>query len=78
MSAVLAVIAYVGICVLWLGIGLWIGGSPERKRRRSRRQGEVRENSQLEVTGIHHIDPSDEITKPHRRSRHDKDRDGHS
>jgi len=64
MTALLAVICAlnVGAVVLaWLALCRW------RIRRRTRRLDALDKGSQLETTGIHHIDARDEVTKPHRR-----------
>ena len=67
-------LAYVAVCFVWLVVGIAVGfGLHHRRSRRASRRVESQARSQLDTTGIHHVD-----TPAERRAPQDKDRDGHS
>jgi hypothetical protein len=65
------------VCAAWFGGGIMVGFSlcVWRIRRATRKIDAVRANSQLDVTGIHHVPPAAHPT-PHDRPRAKKDEDG--
>ena len=70
------VIAYVAVCAVWLivGIAVGFGMCKRRSQRDARRVEAVKRNSQLDNTGIHHVDTR--AKTPVDRPRADRDNEG--